>query len=114
MVFLSLNIQKQLIKKGGDITTIIIRFITEYWTQIVFAISILLTVIAYFIVSIEGIKCSLRNDILQMYEMGKKDRKISTYQYEAILQSAELYSKLRGNSFVKEIVNKIKSWEVID
>ena len=49
-----------------------------------------------------------------MYEMGKEDRKISTYQYEAILKSAELYFKLRGNSFVKEIVNKIKKWEVID
>lgn len=90
------------------------KFIATYWTQIVFIISILLTFIAYVIVSIEGIKCSLRNDILQMYEMGKEEEKISTYQYEAILKSAELYFKLRGNSFVKEIVNKIKSWEVID
>lgn len=91
-----------------------IRFITEYWTQIVFAISVILTVIAYVIVSIEGIKCSLRNDILQMYEMGKDEKKLSTYQYEAILKSAELYFKLRGNSFVREIVEKIKKWEVID
>ena len=90
------------------------KYIAEYWTQIVFIISILLTFIAYVIVSIEGIKCSLRNDILQMYEMGKEEKKISSYQYEAILKSAELYFKLRGNSFVKEIINKIKGWEVID
>lgn len=90
------------------------KYIAEYWTQIVFIISILLTFIAYVIVSIEGIKCSLRNDILQMYEMGKEEKKISSYQYEAILKSAELYFKLRGNSFVQEIINKIKGWEVID
>ena len=49
-----------------------------------------------------------------MYESCKQSKKINTYQYEAILKSAELYFKLRGNSFVKEIVNKIKDWEVID
>ena len=91
-----------------------IRFITEYWTQLVFLIGVLGTFILYVFVTIEGVKCSLRNDILQIYEDCKKDKKITTYQYEAILESAEVYFKLRGNSFVKEIVNKIKNWEVID
>ena len=91
-----------------------IRFITEYWTQIVFLIGVLGTFATFIIVTIEGVKCSLRNDILQIYEMCKDNKKLSAYQYEAILKSAELYFKLRGYSFVKEIVNKIKKWEVID
>lgn len=93
---------------------LIIDFIAKYWTQIIFLLTLAGTFATFVIVSVEGVKCSLRNDILQMYIMCKEEKKISTYQYEAILQSAELYFKLRGNSFVREIVNKIKSWEVID
>lgn len=90
------------------------KFITEYWTQIIFLLGTFGSIGMFIIITIEGVKCSLRNDILQMYMMCKDEKKITTYQYEAILKSAELYFKLRGNSFVKEIVNKIKSWEVID
>lgn len=91
-----------------------IRFITDYWTQIIFLIGVLGTLATFIVVTIEGVKCSLRNDILQIYDMCKDNKTLSSYQYEAILKSAELYFKLRGNSFVKEIVNKIKNWEVID
>lgn len=90
------------------------KFIQEYWTQLVFLVGTFGSIGAFILITIEGVKCSLRNDILQMYMMCKDEKKINTYQYEAILKSAELYFKLRGNSFVKEIVNKIKSWEVID
>lgn len=92
----------------------IIDIFAKYWTQIIFLLTVIGTFTTFIIVSIEGVKCSLRNDILQMYMMCKEEKKISTYQYEAILKSAELYFKLRGNSFVKEIVNKINDWEVID
>lgn len=90
------------------------KFIADYWTQIIFLMSVIGTFATFILITIEGVKCSLRNDILQMYESCKQSKKINTYQYEAILKSAELYFKLRGNSFVKEIVNIIKSWEVID
>jgi hypothetical protein len=90
------------------------KFIAEYWTQIIFLLGTFSSISMFIIITIEGVKCSLRNDILQIYEMCKDDKKLSAYQYEAILKSAELYFKLRGNSFVKEIVNKIKNWEVID
>ena len=91
-----------------------LKFISQYWTQIIFLAGVLGTLATFILVTIEGVKCSLRNDILQMYMMCKDEKKITTYQYEAILKSAELYFKLRGNSFVREIVNKIKNWEVID
>lgn len=91
-----------------------LKFISQYWTQIIFLIGVLGTLATFILVTIEGVKCSLRNDILQIYDLCKDEKKISTFQYEALLKSAELYFKLRGNSFVKEIVNKIKSWEVID
>lgn len=90
------------------------KFISEYWTQIIFLIGTFGSIATFILITIEGVKCSLRNDILQIYDSCKKEKKITTFQYEALLKSAELYFKLRGNSFVKEIVNIIKSWEVID
>lgn len=90
-----------------------LKFISQYWTQIIFLAGVLGTLATFILVTIEGVKCSLRNDILQIYDMCKKEEKITEYQLEALLMSAELYSKLRGNSFVKEIVEKIKKWEVI-
>lgn len=90
------------------------KFISEYWTQIVFLIGTFGSILTFIFITIEGVKCSLRNDILQIYDLCKDEKKITAFQYEALLKSAELYFKLRGNSFVKEIVNIIKSWEVID
>ena len=90
------------------------KFISEYWTQLVFLIGTFGSITTFILITIEGVKCSLRNDILQIYDLCKDEKKITTFQYEALLKSAELYFKLRGNSFVKEIVNIIKSWEVID
>lgn len=90
------------------------KFIIEYWTQIIFLIGVLGTLATFILITIEGVKCSLRNDILQIYEDCKDDKKINEYQLEALLKSADLYFKLKGNSFVKTIVNKIKDWEVID
>lgn len=90
------------------------KFISEYWTQIIFLIGTFGSILTFIFITIEGVKCSLRNDILQIYDSCKDKKKITTFQYEALLKSAELYFKLRGNSFVKEIVNIIKSWEVID
>lgn len=89
------------------------KFLQEYWTQIVFLIGVFGSLATFIFITIEGVKCSLRNDILSIYDMCKKEEKITEYQLEALLMSAELYSKLRGNSFVKEIVEKIKKWEVI-
>lgn len=91
-----------------------IKYISQYWTQIIFLIGTFGSIGMFIIVTIEGVKCTLRNDILQIYDLCKDEKKITTFQYEALLKSAELYFKLRGNSFVKEIVNIIKNWEVID
>lgn len=88
--------------------------IKEYWTQLIFLLGVFITFITFIRITILGVKCSLRNDILSIYELGKKKKQITTYQLQAIMFSAELYFKLGGNSFVKEIVDKIKTWEVIN
>lgn len=96
-------------------------FVKEWW----FLITFIFAQIAFFYklykknkminaATIEATKCSLRNDILAIYDRCKEDKKITHYELEAIQHSAELYFKLGGNSFVKDIVERVKDFEVID
>lgn len=65
-------------------------------------------------INITGLQCSMRNDILLVYMMRKKDKKFSIQEKQAINYSYELYSKIGGNSFVKDIVEEMNTWEVTD
>lgn len=92
----------------------IIKFIKEYWVLISFFIGEI-GVVYVFVKSIKkGIKCSLRNDILDIYDRCKETRKITHYQLQSIQYSYDVYKKLGGNSFVDEIVRKINDFEIID
>ncbi len=92
----------------------IIEFIKDYWVQIMFVISILGAFVMFAINMIQATKCSLRNDILTIYDRCKDDKKITHYQLESLQHSAELYYKLKGNSFVKSLMNRVEEFEVID
>ena len=92
----------------------ILKFIKEYWVLITFFIGEIgaLFVFAKFI--FEGIKCSLRNDILDIYDRCKDKKQITHYQLESIQYSYTIYKKLGGNSFVDEIMERIRHFELID
>lgn len=86
------------------------RFIKEYWTQIVFFISMLGIVKAF----IAATKCSLRNDMLMIWDITKDQEQISKYQLESFMESRDLYYKLGGDGFIHTIDNKIQKFKVID
>lgn len=88
-------------------------FIKEYWVQIMFLAGIAVGIFQLKQASKEATKCSLRNDILQIYEQCKDTKEITLYQFEAIMMSYELYRKLKGNSFVQNIVEEIKTYKKI-
>lgn len=92
----------------------IIDFIQKYWTQILFVVGVVSTIYKLFKLQQEATKCSLRNDILSIYDYCKRDKKISVYQKQAVHISADLYDKNHGNSFVKTIVEEMDTWDVID
>ena len=92
----------------------ILEFIKCYWVQLVFVASLLGGVITVSILTIEASKCSLRNDILGIYDRCKETKKITHYQLESLKYSAQIYKKLRGNSFVDEIIERTSSFELID
>ena len=92
----------------------VINFIQEYWVIITLFIGEI-GVVWGFIHSIrEGIKCSLRNDILDIYDRCKDKQEITHYQLQSIKYSYDIYKKLKGNSFVKDIVEKANDFKVVD
>ena len=63
---------------------------------------------------IDAMKCSLRNDILSVYDRCKDKKQITHYQLQSIKYSSEIYFKMKGNSFVEDIVKRVEKFEVID
>lgn len=91
----------------------VLLFIKDYWSQIIFLFGLIIGFIKIYQANRESTKCSLRNDILQLYDQCKDNKKITLYQLEAISLSYELYKKLKGNSFVDAIYKEVQSYEKI-
>lgn len=89
----------------------ILDFVKNYWTQILFIITIISGFIKVLMSNREATKCSLRNDILQIYSECKDKKEITLYQLQAIEMSYTLYKKLKGNSFVDDILKEIKDYK---
>lgn len=92
----------------------IMHFIKEYWFLITFCTSTIISLYKIVKTQNEATRCSLRNDILEIYDRCKEKKQITHYELESILHSAELYFKLNGNTFVKDVVNRVKQFELID
>lgn len=92
----------------------IINLIKEYWAQILFVCALLGGAYKFAIAMIEATKCSLRNDILEIYDQCKNEKKITKWQLSAIKMSYEQYKRLKGNCFVEELVKKVDTFEIID
>lgn len=92
----------------------IIDFVKEYWVLITFFVGEIGIVWAFIRSIIDGIRCTLRNDILDIYDRCKEKQEISRYQLQSIEYSFDVYKKLRGNTFVKDIVEKVKAFKVTD
>lgn len=62
---------------------------------------------------VEGQKCQLRTAMLSTYYHCKDKEQIRQYERENFDKLYAAYKKLRGNSFVDDIYNEIRSYEVI-
>ena len=92
----------------------IIDFIKTYWAQILFVFGILGAMYKFEKAMIEATKCSLRNDILDIYDRCKAEKKITKWQLDSINFSYEQYKALKGNSFIDTLVKKVQEFEIID
>lgn len=92
----------------------VINFIKIYWVQISFICAFFVSMIKFSKAMIEATKCSLRNDILAIYDRCKEKKQITKYQLESIEYSYKQYRTLKGNSFVENLVQKVRKFEIID
>ena len=92
----------------------ILDFIKEYWAIILFVMGQIGVVWAFANNINESIKCTLRNDILDIHDRCKEEKKITHYQLQSIMCSYDRYKKLKGNSFVAEIIERVQTFEITD
>jgi hypothetical protein len=91
---------------------VIIQFLKEYWVLITFFIGEIVALLIFAKYVVEAVKCLLRNDILGIYDKCKDTKKITRYQLQSVHLSYEIYKKLKGNSFIDEIMEEIKEFEI--
>lgn len=87
------------------------------WVTLIGEISVLLGVITPVIVMIfkliNGQKCQLRSDMLEIYYHNKDSQKIRQYEYENFVYLYEAYKALKGNSFIDKIYKEVQKWEIV-
>lgn len=88
----------------------ILKFLKEYWTQLCFAVGMILIAKSY----IEAVKCSLRNDILEIWDRCKDNQTITPFQLESYTNSRDLYFKLGGDGFIHTLDEKITKFKIKD
>ena len=91
---------------------VVLEFLKSYWVLITFFVVEIgaLLMFAYYVV--DAVKCLLRNDILNIYDRCKDNKKITKYQLQSVHLSYSIYKKLKGNSFIDEIMAEIKDFEI--
>ena len=92
----------------------IIEFLKTYWVQIMSVLGILGAMYKFERAMIEATKCSLRNDILEIYDRCKDEKKITKWQLESMTFSYKQYKALKGNSFIDLLWQKVQTFEVTD
>lgn len=61
----------------------------------------------------EAQKCMLRSDMLHTYYKHRHEDRIRQYEKENFILEYKAYKALGGNSFIDDINEEVRSWEVI-
>ena len=87
------------------------------WVALIGEIGVLIGVVTPVIVLIikliNGQRCQLRSEMLQIYYHNRDAKTIRQYEYENFVLLYEAYKALKGNSFIDKIYSEIKKWEVV-
>ena len=92
----------------------IIDFIESHWKLISFVITEIGFLIVFAFALIQAVKCLLRNDILAIYDRCKEKSQITYWQLDSLEKSYKLYDFFKGNSFVKDLMERVREFEIID
>lgn len=89
-------------------------------SQVAVFIGILTTILGVFAPTllkykaiVEGVKCLLRSQMTNIYYRHKDEKKIRQYEWENFAFLYKAYKALGGNSFIDEIFEVVKTWEIV-
>lgn len=74
--------------------------------------SVVIPTLVFIVLLINGVKCLLRSDMLNIYYHNKDSKKIRQYEYENFVYLYKAYKALKGNSFIDKIYKDVQTWEV--
>ena len=60
-----------------------------------------------------GTRCQLRSEMLRIYYRNHDRQEIREYEYRNFVELHGAYKALNGNSFIDEIYERIKEWDII-
>lgn len=87
------------------------------WVTLIGEVGALLGIIVPVVVLIKkiinGQKCQLRSEMLQIYYHNKDTKTIRQYEYENFVMLYEAYKALKGNSFIDKIYSEIQKWQIV-
>lgn len=87
------------------------------WVTLIGEIGVLVGVITPVIILIvrimNGQKCQLRSEMLQIYYHNRDSKTIRQYEYENFVLLYEAYKALKGNSFIDKIYADVKTWQIV-
>lgn len=87
------------------------------WVTLIGEIGVLIGVIAPVFVLIkkiiDGQRCQLRSEMLEIYYHNKDAKKIRQYEKENFMMLYGAYKALKGNSFIDTIYEDVRKWETI-
>ena len=87
----------------------IVTFIKEIGVLLGFVVGI----IVFFKKIADGIKCLLRSKMLEIYYRHKDTKTIRQYEKENFVLLYIAYKALKGNSFIDDINEEVKTWEIV-
>ena len=92
----------------------LLDFLKEYWPILSFFVGQAGVLWGFAKYIDKSTKCTLRNDILDIYDRCKDKKQITHYQLQSMMYSYDLYKKRKGNSFVAEIIERVQEFELVD
>ncbi len=90
-----------------------ISTIATFLTEIGVLLGVVVGIVVFFRKIADGIKCLLRSKMLEIYYRNKDAKTIRQYEKENFVLLYIAYKALKGNSFIDDINEEVKTWEVV-
>ena len=88
--------------------TTAVTFITEIGVLL----GVVIGVIVFFKKIANGVKCLLRSKMLEIYYRHNDTKSLRQYEKENFVLLLAAYKALKGNSFIDDIADEVKTWKI--